>query len=422
MRTDRRNSLGWFVLLGALWPGLAVLFALAARDCDRSDGVREPVVSIAVGTPLGFTPDGTRFAADFGGRRCQWDWSTGVLLDGDAPEGDSKFFRLHLPESRLLAATTDRGVVRICKESETEGAAVAVLAPPQGMWAYHMAASPDGRWFAVLFVEHSADDAVVAYVDPNDFPDDSFALALFATNDWATEQSLLRFKGRTPTIEFSPDGRWLALGGYEVDEGKRVERIALFDTARGTKVRMIRPDPIEPVGEPHLSFSPDGTHLASGTTYFLNDQNGYEWSWHIRVWNATTGELEWSTSRERRRLWSMEYSPRGEFLAIADISDDFTLSEWDPGDGTFVDTRPQGPRCLVWGTVDWNFVRSIKLGGAVDVPCECDGDDPRSCVLVRGPDALYAGFCSHRSIKLHDITTGKEVRTLSIEGQRVLGN
>ena len=86
--------------------------------------------------------------------------------------------------------------------------------------------------------------------------------------------------GAATACVFSPDGKWMATGGYEVEDGRYFVR--LWDVGTGKQVRQIPVVRFPSGNGMHraLAFSPDGTTLAGG-------------GWgdaRLHLWEAATGK------------------------------------------------------------------------------------------------------------------------------------
>jgi len=83
-------------------------------------------------------------------------------------------------------------------------------------------------------------------------------------------------EGKLYAVALSPDGRWLAAGGWITDNTNTVAWVHIFETATGALTTRLGPLPNVVLD---LEVSPDGTRLAAG----LGGANG------IRLWQVDTG-------------------------------------------------------------------------------------------------------------------------------------
>ena len=186
---------------------------------------------------------------------------------------------------------------------------------------------------------------------------------------WETE------RGMSCRLNFSPNGKWLAIGNrdqtlkvWDVDQGKSITRIEtskirfrsrlsrvvfsndsqyiatsepligivhLWHAETGEQIAEFQADPNITVrwqgGVPRpLCFSDDGQLLACPTPA---DSEGI--ADFISVWHVETGEQIASLRGHTARVYALNFSPCGKYLAAGDVSGG-TLREWDVTAGTWM--------------------------------------------------------------------------------------
>jgi WD40 repeat protein len=117
------------------------------------------------------------------------------------------------------------------------------------------------------------------------------------------------------SVHFSPDGTHIASGSYD-------HTVRVWDTQTGTLIAGPFGGHTDWVRS--VNFSPDGTRIASGS-----DDNT------VRIWDAQTGTLV-AGPFEGHTNWvnSVHFSPDGAWIASG--SGDHTVRVWDAQTGTLV--------------------------------------------------------------------------------------
>ena len=181
--------------------------------------------------------------------------------------------------------------------------------------------------------------------------------------------------GSVQALVFSPDGRWLASGGYDkviivwnLSSGREEFRL------RGQKDAIVPPQqPLEKQAISSLAFSPDGTRLASMHV-----------SGAIRVWNLQTRKVLFAVNPHRIHYYgeSLAYSADGKSLIIAvekrvKETTETAIGFYDADTGKSLRTIPT-PWTLLSALVPTNDGRLIAAGtiGADD------DDDPTGSVQI----------------------------------------
>jgi RNA polymerase sigma factor (sigma-70 family) len=104
---------------------------------------------------------------------------------------------------------------------------------------------------------------------------------------------------------FSPDGKWMATGGY--DSGDKVIFAQFWDVATGKELRRFAISHDVSQSVTALAFSPDGTTLASAC---WGDPR-------LRLWEAATGKEVKAFPKVGENILSIAFAPDGKAVAAA---------------------------------------------------------------------------------------------------------
>ena len=281
------------------------------------------------------SPDGRTLASGSDDGTIQfWDMHIGEMfatLKGDAkfPEGINAI--AFSPDGKTLASATAEQIwlwdvntkeIKGILEGHTWDV-FAVVFSPDGRtiasaswdWTFRLWDASTGK-LRKTFGEHSSSTNTVAF-SPNGETLAGASRGLIHL--WHTKGNLLQlWYARTGehienfiphidyvrTVVFSPDGTFLASGGYD-------SRLRLWEANTGNHIATLRG------GGPAVAFSPDGKLIAS-------EYGGIE---AIGVWEVETGELHHVFGRHYSPLTCMAFSPDRKTLATANRDSEIVL--WD---------------------------------------------------------------------------------------------
>ena len=258
---------------------------------------------------LSFSPDGTLLAIGGGGVTWLWDVASRKQVT-TLQHGDYDLALSFSPDGTLLA-NGGYGVTRLWDVASRKQ--VATFQLKDGYWVEGLSFSPDGTLLAIKGIkqEGGTDIAEVWLWDvasrkqvtsldreleqggPLSFSPDG---TLLATGDgevtrlWdvASKKQVATFQHGdgywVHSLSFSPDGPLLAIGGsgFKEEEGTNFGVVWLWDVASRKQVTTFQ------FGDGYtvhsLSFSPDGTLLATGGNKWISDGN---WGGMMRLWDVS---------------------------------------------------------------------------------------------------------------------------------------
>ena len=251
------------------------------------------------GPGVAFSPDG-RWLANAGGRGDQrqevvlWDAHTGALLWNIKERGSAFTNTVFAPDGKTLVVGGFSGQL-VHLEAAT-GKILSRRKMPGGQDFHTLAASPDGQTLAYTTLLGSK----------------AFLLD-FQTAD-VRKQFDSENANALPALAFSPDGYWLACGGWH-----KLDIWPLTDNGARISLRDQSPGSVSA-----LAYSPDGRLLASvgnsGST--KEKKNG-----DLLIWDTTTWMCQHRLPCHRRNAHAVAFAPDGSLLATG--GDEKTVILWE---------------------------------------------------------------------------------------------
>jgi WD40 repeat protein len=246
---------------------------------------------------LAYSADGKRLISnEAGGKYHLWDTATGKLVVkiGDAPYSLTHLGVAFSPDGKRVAAAVGKEV-RVY--DAVTGRQVASLGPHESV-IDQVTFSPDGKRISANRYDSPGPDTVYLW-------------------DADTGRPVARLTDHQArvTLAWGPDGKLLATATQHPEN-----LVRLWDAADG---KLLHRMPGHSNSLNGLSFSPDGTRLASASL----DQTA-------RLWDVKTGAEIAVLRGHWAQLWAATFSPDSRRLVTS--SEDHTMRLWDAANGDLI--------------------------------------------------------------------------------------
>ena len=287
-------------------------------------------VSVNDGEPVTFhaTGIGTATISRMEGDYQTWETPTSIRLRlGKGGVGEMEDAVAFSPDGQCLAVSSKIGIWLYDATTYQE---IALL--PNSDKVSALAFSPDGTLLSGI-----ASNIVLAG-DGGSAKSDRINLW-----DVATKEKIATFGHGNRAVEFSPNGKIIASGYFT--------SVYLWDVATGQEIAKFSHEKFVN----SISFSPDGTLLASG-----GQENV------VRLWSLATGQ-NINTFTHKSEVYSVEFSPDGKILASG--SYDRTIKLWNVATGKEIFTiRERVPIVDIAFSPDGGTLAFPSIRGTFDSP------------------------------------------------------
>lgn len=189
-----------------------------------------------------------------------------------------------------------------------------------------LAFSRNGEYLAIAYRRNDAQDI-----------EKLVSVGFFETKSWQFTKGWITSSIYVDRIAFSPDDRYLAVGGHRATDTFPEGVVQLWEVARNEMVKTVVAHSNTNVES--LAFSTDGKFIASGTStgrgrkrlvletnQWIQQENNRA----IRLWHLDSGDIETAMTVSIERGWrvdSLRYTADGRYLVSG--STDKTVRIWD---------------------------------------------------------------------------------------------
>ncbi len=382
--------------------------------------------------PFGFSVDGKSILAFGEGRLRRWEVDTGKELNNVLlANAKASYLALLSDDSRTLATSNmDNSAVRLWDTTTGRELRTVTFEDQERLDAQDaIALSPDGRLLAVVTVSYGASMKSIEHKRRVSVWDVSTGKRVQHLEIDSTRIVGLGADAfPVAVVAFSPDGSWLAVRSkmsmkiWEVATGKEIKTLA---TPRGITTQ---DDPAFGSFTNKFAFSFDRRTLSLG-----GEANGVR-----LVETASTNTLRTLRGHEGN-IVAVAFSGDDKLLASSGVDNEIKL--WDVASGTEIRTfkgsampvndiafARDGKSLALAGQEGISFWELTTGGVRRALSPESDYVRSMKNLTNRGgilsPDGrfLMAGSSGEPTVKLWEVTTGRELRNVQLTAGKVLGN